>query len=119
MATPETQQGQMPDAYRVAADLTVPATEGRHDAGGNAGKTWFNDFERIEKVFFVLLGLSLAAALVAYVGFWTERNAVILAGTLVLGAMLFGMAVLFVVLNWVLAKAFLAWRRHRAAERRQ
>ena len=78
---------------------------------------WFDEFKRVETVFAVLGGVLFAAMLLAYLGARIENNAVLLAGVVVLSLALVGMASLFLPLNWILLKGFLAWRRRRTLKR--
>lgn len=95
-----------------------PAIAAPVDSGNAPVSDWFAEFEQVEKVFSVLGGMILFAMLVAHLGARIENNAVLIAGTVVLSLALVGVASLFIPLNWILIKEFLA-RRRRALKRTQ
>ena len=117
MATPEAQTNQPANDGLAPAGLTrPPATEQQYAAGSGVGR-WFAEFERMEKAFFILGGVFVAAALMLYLGHRIGNDALFTAGVVVVSLALVGMASLFFPLNWIFLKGFLAWRRRRAAKR--
>ena len=109
MATPETQNN--------PSESHGQAVVSSHDTAGAGAGNWFSEFERLEKVFAVLGGLLFVGTLMAYLGSGIENDFLLGAGVGVISSMLIGMACLFVPLNWIFLKGFLARRRRRAAER--
>ena len=113
MAAPELQ-----NTTPVAGESAEPAANPEAApvapvAGGESH--WFEEFERVEKVFYILAAAMFFSALVTYVGLRLENNPVFIAGALILGATLVGMAGLMLPLAWVFLKGFRHWRRRRAA----
>ena len=53
---------------------------------------WFEGFDLVEKVFYILAATMFVSVLVAYLGLRLENNLVFIAGALILGATLVGMA---------------------------
>ena len=101
MAAPELQ-----NTTPVAGESVEPAA---NDSG------WFEEFERVEKVFYILAAAMFFSGLLTYVGLRLENNPVFIAGAIILGLTLVGMAGLMLPLAWVFLKGFRHWRRRRAA----
>ena len=77
---------------------------------------WFKDFERVEKVFYILSGAMVVSALVAYLGLRLENDPIFIASVIVLSGTLVGMGGLIMPLGWAFLKGFRHWRRRRATE---
>ena len=76
---------------------------------------WFEDFERVEKVFYFLAPFMFVSALVAYVGLHLEIYPVFIVAVVILGVTMVGMSGLIMPLGWAFLKGFRHWRRQRAA----
>ena len=115
MATPELQNNPIagessePPSSPETAPPAVP-TPAADDS------RWFEEFERIEKVFYILAAAMFFSALVTYVGLRLENNPVFIAGAVILAVTMVGMSGLILPLAWVFLKGFRHWRRQRAAE---
>ena len=106
-----------PEAQNNSSESHRPVVASRPDTPGVGAGNWFSEFERLEKVFAVLGGLLFIGMLMAYLGSSVENDFLLGAGVGVISSMLIGMASLFIPLNWIFLKGFLARRRRRAAER--
>ena len=72
---------------------------------------------RLERVFFIIGGILIAGALLVYLGNWAGTYAITATGVVVFSLALVGVASLSYPLIGIAARAFLDWRRRRAAER--
>ena len=95
-----------PEAAPVAA-LTPAADD---------DSRWFEDFERVEKVFYIIAPFMFVSALAAYVGLHLEIYPVFIVAVVVLSVTMVGMSGLIMPLGWAFLKGFRHWRRQRAAD---
>ena len=117
MATPELQNttpvaGE--GAEPVANPETAPAAALTPAADDDS--RWFEDFERVEKVFYIIAPFMFVSALVAYVGLHLEIYPVFIVAVVVISVTMVGMSGLIMPLGWAFLKGFRQWRRQRAAE---
>ena len=77
---------------------------------------WFEDFERVEKVCYILTPIMLVSALAVYAGIHLEYYPVFIVAVVILGATMVGISGLIMPLGWAFLKGFRHWRRQRAAE---
>lgn len=108
MATPETQNSRTVNSE--------PAATIRADAAGVEVRDWFSEFERLEKIFFIITGILAAGTLVAYLGYWIGSSVIAITGLVIFSLAMMGIASLAYPLIRITIRALSSPRRQRSAE---
>ena len=84
---------------------------------GGPENDWWDEFERVEKIFFIFTGVLIVGTLAAYFGYWTGSCVIAVAGLVIFSLTLVGIASLTYPLIRIANRAIADWRWRRSTKR--